>query len=60
MLGRAGQKQATGHELLDLFDAYTTDYDALVAPQARRADTAEWDVAMEIAAAPQGGFVGEQ
>ena len=53
------QKQGTGHELLDLFRAYTTDYRTVVVPKLG-GPTAGWDVAQEIAAAPQGGFVGEQ
>jgi len=39
--------------------AYTTDYRTVVAPKLG-APTAGWDVAQEIAAAPEGGFVGEQ
>jgi hypothetical protein len=53
------QKQGTGHELLDLFRAYTSDYRTVVVPKLG-GPTAGWDVAQEIAAAPEGGFVGEQ
>jgi hypothetical protein len=53
------QKRATGVELQDLFKAYTADYQSLIAPKLG-SPTAGWDVAQEIAAAPAGGFVGEQ
>ncbi len=53
------QKQATGTELRELFEAYTADYTALIAPQLT-GTTADWEVANAVAAAPSGGFVGEE
>jgi len=52
-------KQATGVELADLFTAYTADYATAIEP---RLDSglSSWDLANEIAAAPTGGFVGEE
>jgi len=51
-------KSASGSELVDLFEAYTADYQAAVAPLLETADN-PWDVGQVVAAAPSGGFVGE-
>lgn len=53
------QKQATGHELMELFEAYTADYESVIAPRLGE-PTGDFDVMMEIAADPEGGFVGEE
>jgi hypothetical protein len=53
------QKQATGHELMELFEAYTADYESVIAPRLGE-PTADFDVMTEVAAAPEGGFVGEE
>jgi hypothetical protein len=53
------RKQATGVELADLFTAYTADYESAIAPQLT-GSTADHDVALAVAAAPTGGFVGEE
>lgn len=52
-------KQATGAELLDLFEAYTADYATIVAPVLEQPGEL-WDIqqqlAEQLAAEPQGGF----
>ena len=53
------QKKATGHELMELFEAYTADYESVIAPRLGE-PTADFDVMTEVAAAPEGGFVGEE
>jgi hypothetical protein len=53
------RKQATGVELVDLFSAYTADYESAIEPQLT-GTTADHDVALAVAAAPTGGFVGEE
>jgi hypothetical protein len=57
------QKQATGVELAELFEAYTADYGADIAPHLAPppdGGMANFELAQQIAAAPVGGFVGEQ
>ncbi len=57
------QKQATGAELADLFEAYTADYATVFAPRLAPppdGGTANWELAQQVAASPAGGFVGEQ
>lgn len=51
--------QATGVELAELFGAFTADYDAFVAPLLDR-DAGGWELAVQLAAAPQGGFADEE
>jgi hypothetical protein len=53
------QKQGTGNELAALFDAYTTDYQSVIAPKLSEAANS-YDVALAVAADPAGGFVGEE
>jgi len=53
------QEQGTGNELVDLFGAYTTDYEAVIEPKLSGATNSN-DVAFAVAAAPEAGFVGEE
>jgi hypothetical protein len=53
------QKQASGTQLVDLFSAYTASYQSIIEPKLG-SSTAGHDVAVEVAAQPAGGFVGEE
>jgi len=53
------QEQGTGNELVDLFGAYTTDYESVIEPKLSGATNSN-DVAFAVAASPEAGFVGEE
>ncbi|MET0908867.1 MAG: hypothetical protein ABWZ99_05305, partial [Ilumatobacteraceae bacterium] len=46
-------------ELADLFAAYSADYATAIAPQLTGTNS-DYEVALAVAAAPTGGFVGEE
>jgi hypothetical protein len=54
------QKQGTGVELADLFTAYTADYAAAIEPRLSDDGMTNGQLALDVAASPTGGFVGEE
>jgi len=52
-------RKLTVDELAELFSAYTADYQSVIAPELTGAANS-LDVALDVAAAPAGGFVGEE
>ena len=53
------QKTGPGSDLAELFGAYTSDYQSIIEPKLAGAANS-YDVALEVASAPAGGFVGEE